>query len=118
MKKIIKTAVTVELTPAEMPLVNAYREEHQCSRMEAIRALIRGAREEQRLAREMKFFGSRIDAMAARLDGMMEVLQQIVTTVKDIRLGTAFSKIAIEELNREDSAAMERVKTRYEAFKR
>ncbi len=118
MKKIIKTAVTVELTPAEMTLVNAYRDEHQCSRMEAIRSLIRGAKEEQRIAREMKFLGNRIDGMSARLDGMMEVLQQIVTAVKDIRLGTAFSKIAIEELNRDDSAAMERVRTRYESFKR
>jgi hypothetical protein len=103
MKKIIKTAVTVELTPAEMTLVNAYRDEHQCSRMEAIRALIRGAKEEQRIAREMKFLVSRIDGMSVRMDGMMEVLQQIVTAVKDIRLGTAFCKIAIEELNRGDS---------------
>ncbi len=118
MKKIIKTAVTVELTPAEMTLVNAYRDEHQCSRMEAIRSLIRGAKEEQRIAREMKFLGNRIDGMSVRVDGMMEVLQQIVTAVKDIRLGTAFSKIALEELNREDSAAMERIKTRYETFRR
>ena len=118
MKKIIKTAVTVELTPAEMTLVNAFRDEHQCSRMEAIRALIRGAKEEQRIAREMKFLGNRIDGMSARLDGMMEVLQQIVITIKDIRLGTAFTKIATEELHREDSAAMERIKTRYEAFRR
>ncbi len=118
MKKIIKTAVTVEMTPTEMTLVNAYRDEHECSRMEAIRALIRGAKEEQRIAREIKFLGSRIDGISVRVDGMMEVLQQIVTTVKDIRLGTAFTKIALEELHREDSMAMERIRNRYEMFKR
>lgn len=118
MKKIIKTAVTVELTPAEMILVNAYRDEHQCSRMEAIRALIRGAKEEQRTAREMKFLCSRIDGMSARMDGMMEVLQQIIIAVKDVRLGTAFNKIAIQELNRGDAVAMERISARYEAFKK
>ncbi len=118
MKKIIKTAVTVELTPAEITLVNAYRDKHECSRMEAIRSLIRGANEEQRMAKEMKLFGTRIDAMSVRLDGLMEVIQQLVSAVKDVRLGTAFNKIAIEELNREESAAMERIKNRYEAFKR
>lgn len=118
MKKIIKTAVTVELTPAEMALVNAYRDEHQCSRMEAIRSLLRGANEEQRMAKEMKLLSMRIDSMAVRVNGLMEVLQQLVITTKDIRLGTAFTKIALEELHREESAAMERVEIRYEAFKR
>ena len=118
MKKIIKTAVTVELTPSEITLVNAYRDEHQCSRMEAIRSLIRGANEEQRMAKEMKLLSMRIDSMAVRVNGLMEVLQQLVITTKDIRLGTAFTKIAMEELHREDSAAMERVEIRYEAFKR
>jgi hypothetical protein len=118
LKKIMKTAVTVELTPAEMILINAYRDEHDCSRMEAIRSLIRGANEEQRMAKEMKLFGTRIDAMAIRVDGLMEIMQQLVSAVKDIRLGTAFTKIALEEFYREDSVAMERVKSRYESFKR
>ena len=118
MKKIIKTAVTVELTPAEMTLVSAYRDEHECSRMEAIRSLIRGANEEQRMAKEMKLLSTRVDSIAVRVDGLIEVLQQLVITAKDIRLGTAFTKIALEELHREDSAAMERIRTRYEAFKR
>ncbi len=118
MKKGIKTAVTVELTPTEVSLVNAYRDQHNCSRMAAIRALIRGANEEQRIAKEVQLLGARIDALTVRVNGLMEILQQLVSSAKDIRLGTAFTKIAIEELNRENIGAMERVKNRYESFKR
>lgn len=118
MKKAIKTAVTVELTPAEVAVVNAYRDEHGCSRMAAIRELIRGANEELRIAKEVQLLGARIDALTVRVNGVAEILQQLVSAAKDIRLGTAFNKIAIEELHRDELVAMERIRQRYEAFKR
>ena len=118
MKKGIKTAVTVELTPTEVILVNAYRDEHGCSRMAAIRALIRGAHEEQRTGREVQLLGARIDTLTVSVNGIIEILQQLVSTSKDIRLGTAFSEIAIEELHRDNPMVMERIRQRYESFKR
>ncbi len=117
-KKSAKTAVTVELTLKELILVNAYVNQHSCSRMEAIRSLIRGANEEQRVSKEIQMLSVRLDSMSIRMNGLMEVLQQLVTAVKDIRLGTAFNKIAFEELHREDSTVMEKIFERYEAFKR
>lgn len=118
MKKVIKKAVTVELSPAEMIVVITYQHEHSCSRMEAIRALIRGASEKQRLGKDMQLLGARIDSLYAKMNSMVEILQQVVSAIKDVRLGTAFNKIAIEELHRDDPVTMERVKLRYEIFKR
>jgi hypothetical protein len=118
MRKVFKKAITVELTPAEVAIVNTYQDEHGCSRMAAIRSLIRVANEELRMDKEIQLLGARVDALTARVNGMVEILQQLVSAAKDIRLGTAFSKIAIEELNRDQAAAMERIRNRYETFKR
>lgn len=118
MKKVLKKAVTVELTPAEVSMVNQYQDEHDCSRMAAIRSLIRAANDEMNMNKEIQFLGARVDALNVRVNGMVEILQQLVSIAKDIRLGTAYSKIAIEELNRDETVAMERIKNRYEIFKR
>lgn len=118
MKKVLKRAITVELTPAEMTMVDTYQNEHGCSRMAAIRSLIRAANEEMNMNKEIQFLGARVDALAVRVNGMVEIIQQLVSIAKDIRLGTAFSKIAIEELNKDEKVAMERIIQRYEKFKR
>jgi hypothetical protein len=86
--------------------------------MEAIRALIRGASEKQRLSKDMQLLGARIDSLYSRVNSMVEILQQLVTATKDIRLGTAYNKIAIEELHRDEPVTMERIRYRYENFKR
>lgn len=118
MKKVLKKAITVELTPAEVSMVNQYQDEHGCSRMAAIRSLLRAANQEINMDREIQLLGARVDALTVRVGGMVEILQQLVSVSKDIRLGTAFSKIAIEELNRDDTVTMERIRHRYKIFKR
>lgn len=118
MKKVLKRAITVELTPAEMTMVDTYQNEHGCSRMAAIRSLIRMANEEMNMNKEIQLICARVDSLTVRVNGMVEILQQLVSVAKDIRLGTAYSKIAIEELNRDETVAMERIRHRYEIFKR
>lgn len=116
MKRIIKKSVTVELTPQEIALVTAYQDEHSCSRMAAVRALIRGSNEEQRVGKEVQLLGARVDALSARVSALLEAMQQLVTATKDIRLGVAFGKIAIEEINK-NSPAMQVVRQRYNELK-